>query len=117
MRNISPSGMVILNPEVVSPFTVALGKSRYPELEEIAGKLADSVGKVITLNATQIAREAGSHLAANIVMLGALFGTGRLPIKRETVTGEIENRFAAKLVPVNLKAFDLGFQKSREDAG
>ena len=43
-------------------------------------------------------------------MLGALFGTGQVPIKEETVKEEIKNRFAAKLVPMNLKAFDIGFR-------
>ena len=107
---LSSSGMVIVNMEVVTPFTVALGKSSYPDIEAILEKLNDTTKQVITLNATQAASEAGSRLAANIVMLGALFGTGLVPIKQTTLKGEIENRFAAKLAPVNLKAFDIGFQ-------
>ena len=117
LRNISylsPSSLVILNTEAIAPFTVALGVSKYPRLEEVIEKLTGASRQVITLNAVQVAREAGSHLAANNVMLGALFGTGRLPIRVETIKEEIQGRFAAKLVPINLGAFDLGYQTCQQ---
>ncbi len=113
LRNISylsPSSLVILNTEVVIPFTVSLGASKYPELEEIIKRLSAASSKVITLNAVQIAREAGSQQAANVVMLGALFGSGRLPIRVETLKGKIEACFSARLAPINMRAFDLGYQ-------
>jgi Pyruvate/2-oxoacid:ferredoxin oxidoreductase gamma subunit len=47
-------------------------------------------------------------------MLGALFGTGLLPIKVATIKESIEARFPAKAAPVNIKAFDLGYQTSQQ---
>lgn len=113
LRNISylsPSSLVILNTEVIAPFTVAIGESEYPSLETVIEKLTAASSKVITLNADQLAMEAGSLLAANVVMLGALFSTGQIPIRLETVKAEIQAHFSAKIVPVNMKAFDLGYQ-------
>ena len=113
LRNISylsSSSLVILNTVAIVPFTVALGESGYPSLETITQKLTDACDRVIPLNAVQVAEEAGSRLAANIVLLGALFGTGRLPIKVATVKAEIQGRFSARLAPINIKAFDLGYQ-------
>ncbi len=107
---LSPSSWVILNTQVVIPFTVTLGKSKYPSLEKIIEKLTAASGRVITIDAAQLAREAGSQQAANIVILGALFGTGRLPIKVETIKDEVKTRFPVNLVPINMRAFDLGFQ-------
>jgi len=54
-------------------------------------KLNKASSQIIKLDANHLAREAGSLLTANIVMLGALFGTQRLPIKIETVKESIEN--------------------------
>jgi indolepyruvate ferredoxin oxidoreductase beta subunit len=113
LRNIiylSKSSLVILNTRTVVPFTVFLGKSGYPSLEEVLGKLDNTSSRVITLNAAQIAEEAGSLLSANIVMLGATFGTGLLPIKIESVKAVIQARFPAKAAPANIRAFDLGWQ-------
>jgi indolepyruvate ferredoxin oxidoreductase beta subunit len=113
LRNISylsPSSLVILNTKVLAPYTVAIGESKYPRLETVIEKLTGAAKKVITLDAAQIAREAGSTQSANVVMLGALFGTGQVPIRLETVKAEIQARFSAKLVPTNMRAFDLGYQ-------
>lgn len=112
LRNISylsNSSTVILNTEAVIPFTVSLGTGRYPNLDQLTEKLSKAAGNTITVNASKLAREAGSQQAANIVMLGALFGTGKLPIAEKTIKKELETRLSAKLVPVNLKAFDLGY--------
>ena len=72
--------------------------------------LKKAAEKIIQLDAAKLAREAGSHLTTNIVMLGALFGTERLPIKIATIKGAIEKRFPAKVAPINIKAFDLGYE-------
>ena len=113
LRNIaylSKSSSVILNTRRVVPFTVFLGESQYPSLDIILEKLKQVANKVVTLNAAQIAEEAGSLLTANIVMLGALSGSGQLPIRVETIKEQIHVRFPAKVAPVNIKAFDLGYQ-------
>ncbi|MFC1992787.1 indolepyruvate oxidoreductase subunit beta [Chloroflexota bacterium] len=113
LRNIvylSKSGSVILNTQIVVPFTVSLGKSDYPGLEQIVDKIKGVAGRVVVLNAVQIAEEIGSPLSANIVMLGALFGTGQIPVKIETIKKVVRARFPAKLSSGNIKAFDLGYQ-------
>lgn len=116
LRNItylSKSSLVILNTAIIVPFTVSLGQSKYPGLEEILEKLGNASDQIIKLDANHLAKEAGSLLTANIVMLGALFGTQRLPIKIESVKGAIQQRFPAKIAPVNIKAFELGYQACR----
>ena len=51
---------------------------------------------------------------ANIVMLGAAFGTGLMPIREETIKAALETHFPAKLLAVNLKAFDLGYRHCQQ---
>jgi indolepyruvate ferredoxin oxidoreductase beta subunit len=112
LRNIhflSKSSLVILNTRAVVPYTVFIGESKYPALEEILAKLNEIAGKVIVLDASKIAGEAGNLQSVNIVMLGASFGTGKMPVKLETLKGAIQGRFSAKLAAANIKAFDLGY--------
>ncbi len=117
LRNIaylSKSSLVIINTAVTIPFTVSLGQSNYPALAEILEKLDKASGKIIQLEAAKTAQEAGNRLATNIVMLGALFGTGKLPIKIATIKETIRARFPAKVAPVNIRAFDLGYEACRQ---
>jgi indolepyruvate ferredoxin oxidoreductase beta subunit len=117
LRNItclSKSSLVIVNTAATVPFTVPLGQSSYPTLETIMEKLRKAAEKVIQLDATKLAKEAGSHLTTNVVMLGALFGTEKLPIKVATIKAAVEERFPAKVAPVNMKAFDLGYEACRQ---
>ena len=117
LRNIqylAKNSVVVLNTTTVLPYTVYLGKSGYPSREEIVTKLHEVTDRVITLDASGIAQQAGSLQAANVVMLGALFGTGLMPIKEETAKEAILSRFKAKVGEINIKAFDLGYEKVRE---
>ena len=111
---LSKSSLVIINTAVTIPFTVSLGKSKYPSLDEIVGKLGKASSRVIKLDAAQIAEQAGSLLTTNIVMLGALFGTKLPPIKIATIKETIQAHFPAKVAPVNIKAFDLGYEACRQ---
>jgi indolepyruvate ferredoxin oxidoreductase, beta subunit len=113
---LSSAGLIILNTAAVVPFTVSLGQSNYPCLEEVLDKLKGVASKVIALDAARIAQEAGSILAANIVMLGALFGVDMLPIKLSTMKETIQARFPPKPALVNVRAFDLGYRACREAA-
>jgi indolepyruvate ferredoxin oxidoreductase beta subunit len=116
LRNISylsKSSLVLLNTAVTIPFTVSIGESSYPSLEAIMEKLAKASGRIVQMDASKLAQEAGNLLTTNIVMLGALFSAG-LPIKIATIKDTIQSHFPAKVAPVNLKAFDLGYEACRQ---
>jgi indolepyruvate ferredoxin oxidoreductase, beta subunit len=112
LRNIqylNPGSIVIMNNRKVIPATVSMGKSTYPEIEQIRNKLESVTAKVISLDSVEVAEKAGNRQTANVVMLGALFGSGKIPIKIETIKDSIRERVPAKVADVNLKAFDMGY--------
>jgi indolepyruvate ferredoxin oxidoreductase beta subunit len=109
--NISEKTLVIMNMEKVVPFTVSSLGVTYPELDTIVDNIHKATDNLIQMNATQIAAEAGSTQSANVVMLGALFGQGQLPISIETVKNEINARFNERVAPINIKAFNLGYEE------
>ncbi len=117
LRNIqylAKNSVVVLNTTTVLPYTVYLGKSGYPSRDDIINKLKEVTDHIITLDAGGLAKQAGSAQAANVVMLGALFGTGLVPIKDETAKEVILSRFKAKVGEMNIKAFDLGYELVRK---
>ncbi|OGO31235.1 MAG: hypothetical protein A2Z29_09360 [Chloroflexi bacterium RBG_16_56_11] len=117
LRNIqylAKDSVVVLNSRMVMPYTVYMGKSKYPRKEDILAKLKKVTDRIIVLDATKLGEEAGSIQAANMAMMGALFGTGLLPVSVETAKAVIQSRFPAKAAATNLKAFDLGYAAAQQ---
>lgn len=117
LRNIqylAENSVVVLNTVKVIPYTVFLGKSGYPGVETIIEKLRRISPRVITLDASVIAQKAGSLQAANVVMLGALYGTGLMNISADTAKSVIRDHFPVKTAELNIKAFDMGFDEAKK---
>jgi indolepyruvate ferredoxin oxidoreductase beta subunit len=105
----SAASVVVSNSVPVTPYSVAIGKGSYPDVEKLLAFIRSRVKKLITLNAQALARQAGSVLSANIVMLGALARSSALPIDRGAFEEVIRTKTKANFVESNLKAFELGF--------
>jgi indolepyruvate ferredoxin oxidoreductase beta subunit len=102
--------LVISNTTPIIPFTVATGKSVYPSDEAIYQPVATKVQRLVRVPALKLAREAGSDMAANIVMLGVLAGTGRLPIEENSWHAVLRERLPQRILAVNQKAFAMGLE-------
>jgi len=100
--------LVITNAQPLPPFTVAVGQGKYPPVDEILDKVGKKVGKVVTLNGNDLAEKAGNVLSLNMVMLGALIGTGATPVTEEVMKKIIAGSTKKAFLDSNLKAFDLG---------
>lgn len=100
---------VITNMSPLPPFTVAIGRGTYPDLNLVQELISAKTNRLITMDAVDLAIQAGSVLSVNIVLLGALIQTAILPISRESLEHAIRTKTKAAFVDINLKAFDLGF--------
>ena len=87
-----------------------MGKSIYPEIDQIVAKLKEVVSQVITIDAVELAEKAGNRQTTNVIMLGAAFGCGKMPISLEIVKDVILERVPPKAAEANMKAFELGRQ-------
>jgi indolepyruvate ferredoxin oxidoreductase beta subunit len=101
---------VITNVAPLPPFTVAIGKGTYPQLDNIQSLIAAKTHRLIAFDAAAKAKEAGNLLSLNIVLLGALCRTELLPLATGAVREAIRTRTKQAFVETNLKAFDLGFE-------
>jgi indolepyruvate ferredoxin oxidoreductase, beta subunit len=110
VKELSKKCLVIINTTEIKPYTVSTGQSPYPDMKVILETVKKVTDNIITLDASKIAREAGNLQTANTVMLGALFGSGKLPVKLATIKELIKQRVPANAIEVNLKAFDMGYE-------
>jgi indolepyruvate ferredoxin oxidoreductase, beta subunit len=100
--------LVVTNTGVNVPYTVATGQAKYPPVPRMLEIMQGQVDWLIGLDANELAREAGSKLAVNMVLLGALLSTGRVPFDMDGFIRIIEARTPSKNLETNLKAFHLG---------
>jgi indolepyruvate ferredoxin oxidoreductase beta subunit len=104
-------GVVIVNTQPIIPVTVTSGLTKYPEVPDILEFLSEKY-IVKAFNADELAYEAGSRLAMNVVMVGAV--SGYLPIPKEIMLESVKALVPQKTIEVNLRAFEAGRQKVEE---
>jgi indolepyruvate ferredoxin oxidoreductase beta subunit len=112
---IAPGGMVIMNIRKYESFDVKTGQAEYPSISDIIDSFKKLNANVITLDATEIAIKAGTAKVMNVVMLGALAACPKNPVPNRILEEVIKDRVPSKTIEVNLKAFELGFNKVSED--
>ena len=105
--------VVITNTHPLPPFTVSVGQGTYPEVDQSLDLIKKKAKKVIALDGNAIADEVGNPLALNMVMLGALIGSGTIPIGAEDMKKVLSTSTKKAFLESNLKAFDLGMEKAK----
>ncbi len=108
--------LVIANTAAIVPYPVAIGKSAYPEVSRLLELMAPKVGSLLAFDAGSLARRAGTPLAVNMVLLGALGAVQILPFSQEDILSQIRTGTNPKFLEANLAAFRMG-QEAAADPG
>ncbi len=111
-----PGTLVVANTGVVPPYPVAIGQASYPEPATLMELLAGQVGGLLAFDAGTLAREAGSPLAVNMVLLGALAATGSLPFTEAELQAVIRDKTNPRFLEANLAAFAKGKEEAQKEA-
>ena len=110
MKYASEKTLVIMSTERIPPTELAAKNVKYPSLEKLVEKVQILTSNVLLVDAPRLAKKAGSGLAQNVVLLGALAGTGVLPVKTESLKEAVRELVPAKHLEMNLRAFELGLE-------
>jgi indolepyruvate ferredoxin oxidoreductase, beta subunit len=105
--------VVITNTAPIPPFTVAIGKGVYPDMEQIRYLIANKTRRMVAFDGLALAKSAGNAMALNMVLIGALIQTGGVPLTAAQVKQAIATRTKPAFVETNLKAFDLGYSAAQ----
>ena len=110
VRKCSSRSLVICNTSPVAPFSVSSGRDRYPDVSSMIEAISSQVSNLIAYDARALAREAGSELSVNMVMLGTLMRHAKMPFDEKVVKKVLNTRTKKSFLEINLKAFDLGYE-------
>ena len=91
------------------PFTVSTGDEEYPDIEKVFKEL-EKYGSLYKFDAVKIAKDSGSVITKNIVMLGALAAIDVLPFDKKILLNTILDNVPPKFKDMNKKAFENGFK-------
>lgn len=109
LKYVSRKTLVIMNPEKIPPTELAAKNLKYPSLEEVKQKISCFTEKIIVVHAAQLAKEAGSNLVQNSVLVGAVAAMASFPVRTESVLEALKGLVPARHVEENVRAFQLGY--------
>ena len=82
----------------------------YPSVKSITDILKENYDNVLPIDGTKLAIEAGSVLALNMVLLGAVTADDNFPLSKESVIDAMKNNLKPKFHDMNLKAIESGYK-------
>lgn len=105
---------LIFNTFPIVPSTLTQTGETYPEIDDIISNLKDNFESVYPLDASVLAKDAGSILSLNMVLLGACVANDSFPLSKETVETAMKHNLAPKFHEMNLKAIENGYNAIKD---
>ncbi len=110
---VKQGGCVLMSSHVQYPVAVSMGQAEYPDHDEIIMNMKQYTDKIIEFDAMELAKKAGSTRALNMVMLGAIIGTGFVPITEKAAMEIVSSTFPKKFEKINTTATKLGLEQAK----
>jgi len=82
-------------------------------LEGVKAVMRKAGLKVTTVKALELAKQAGSTMAGNIVMLGAMASLKGFIFSKESILEALKKKINPKMRDINVKAFELGYSAGK----
>lgn len=98
----------VINATPVMPIGVQTGRFKYPDLPELWNGLRSLTKQLRLVNATAIAKKLGDKQVLNMVMLGALFGSGFIRLGIDMFEKTVEFLISKRYVDIDRLAFKEG---------
>jgi indolepyruvate ferredoxin oxidoreductase beta subunit len=101
--------IVVSSTEKIVPLSMSAQKLRYPTIDEVGAQVRKAAKEFISIDSRKLAEDSGVPMSSNIVMIGALAGTGATGLARNHFEKAIEMNIPRRATE-NLAAFSKGFE-------
>jgi len=106
----NPDTVCISNVYPVVPAGVSANRDSYPDMEELKAGVSALCKKAWFVDATSIALALKAPIAMNIVMVGALLGTGQLTLTVDDIKAELRENLPPDRLELNYEALARGMK-------
>lgn len=100
------NGRMFINNQQISPMPVVTGAEEYPA--DIESRIKSILPDALFVDALSLAKQAGNEKTVNTVLIGVL--AKHMDIDKQLFIDAIKETVPAKLLDVNLKAFEKGYE-------
>ena len=107
LDKVNKDSKIVFNTQPIVPSS---SDKPYPSVGRITEALEENFNNVLPIDATKLAVEAGSVLALNMVLLGAVTADDKFPLSKDSVIDAMKNNLKAKFHDMNLKAIESGYK-------
>ena len=107
----------IVNDTPTIPIGAQSGRFDYPDLADVWDALRSLAGDLRIVKATSIAQELDNIQVLNMVMLGALCGSGFVPLRIKTFEKTIKSLISKRFVEIDLSALKAGYESLKANRG
>jgi indolepyruvate ferredoxin oxidoreductase beta subunit len=111
MRNLTrfgnPEVITVVNTRAVYPMGVISGEVDYPDLDEAIATIRSLSAQSWIINATEEALRLGNPIYTNVILMGALVGSGALPLDVAALEGVLKEQLP-KAFEMNKVALQRG---------
>ncbi|MCL6578819.1 MAG: indolepyruvate ferredoxin oxidoreductase subunit beta [Candidatus Bathyarchaeota archaeon] len=117
LRNLnlaSEKTTIIMSDERITPTELTAKMVDYPSLKKITDKIRSFTKDIIVVEAAKLATEARNILTENVVLIGALAATKKMPIKDESIIEALKELVPTKHLETNIKAFKHGYEYTQK---
>lgn len=105
---IKPDGIVIINNHAIPPLSISLGTQKYPDDKAVMESFKQRTGRILLVEGFQASARLGDVRTLNIFMLGYLSRLFPIKIADNIWNKCIADRVPARVLDLNLKAFEKG---------
>jgi len=117
LRNLTrfgnPEVITIANTRPVYPIGVITGEVEYPDLDKAIETIRSLSAQSWIVSATEEAMKLGNSIYTNVILLGALIGSGALPLDKKSMEGVLRDQLP-KVFDINKMALKRGFDLVRD---
>jgi len=99
---------VIMNSRPNYPLGTLIGESSYPDIARMIDEIGRTAADVRVIEATELAKQAGSAVSTNVLMVGCLAGSGLVPIDLKYYEKVLADRFEGAALELNQRVFRMG---------
>ena len=100
--------VVLIEPTRMVPYSLTASGRTVPSLDSIVREVSKITSRILVVDASAAACEAGSPRSLNVAMVGVLSGLDILPFPSEAILKVMEELGHSAMRQANLRAFKLG---------